>query len=487
MRMKVTAVMSLIVALFATVSLGANYTQFVRVVKREFMRDGKPYYYMGTNFWYGMNLAAEDPGRLRTELDTLFNMGITNLRIMGSSQGPNTEPQRMVPALELDANFTLNRTLLLGLDLLLFEMKKRGMTAVVPLNDFWHWSGGFPQYVRWFCTNDPIPYPGKDVSFDVLVNYTKKFYTCEAATRHYNEFFYLLAHHVNNYSNVSYMDDPTIMAWQIANEPWPTNLGLVYTAWLNSTVNFIKSVDPRHLLSVGIEGMISDPMYLTNSGLWGVDYLTCHLWAQNWGWYDPKDPRTFYYAKVKAKEYLDQHNTSILDKIEKPFVLEEFGLCRDGSSFAPSSTTIYKDMYYDMVFDLVYQMAKNGRASGVNFWAWAGIGRPKNPGGMWKAGDPWLGDPPHEAQGWYSVYDNDTTVQVIVKYAKLMSNITRPKPTPGPGPIKDKSVEYTESIVAAIIGAMLAGVVIVLYLKYHKDTEESDGNSTNKDDNLLLG
>eukprot|EP01022_Parablepharisma_sp_SALTPOND_P011922 TRINITY_DN1519_c0_g1_i1.p1 TRINITY_DN1519_c0_g1~~TRINITY_DN1519_c0_g1_i1.p1 ORF type:complete len:532 (-),score=57.31 TRINITY_DN1519_c0_g1_i1:962-2557(-) len=437
--------------------------EFVKIKGREFIKDSKPYYFMGTNFWYGMNLAAEDPERLGRELDTLASIGITNLRIMGSSQGPDTEPYRMVPSLEIEADFTMNKTVLEGLDLLLSEISKRNMTAVVPLNDFWHWSGGFPQYVHWYCTAEPIPYPNETVPYEVLVNYTKQFYTCDRAIEHYNKFFSFLANRVNSINGVKYKDDPTIMAWQIANEPWPAGLDTVYTKWLDDTIKYMKSVDENHLVSVGIEGLASDPDYKRNSELSVVDYLTCHLWAQNWGWYEPKDPRTFEYAKLMARKYMQAHE-EILKDISKPFVLEEFGLARDNGVYTLGNNTSYKDEYYELIFNMVYEMAKNKKASGVNFWAWAGEGRPPRPGGMWQPGDPWLGDPPHEPQGWYSVYNNDSTVEVIKKYAKLMNEIEG-------GGDEETSVLY-DFICSGALG-MLAGVVgIILHLDY--ENQEKD-------------
>ena len=52
--------------------------------------------------------------------------------------------------------------------------------------------------------------------------------------------------------------------------------------------------------------------------------------------------------------------------------------------------------------------------SGVSFWAWAGEGRPSTPGGYWQRGDALLGDPPHERQGWYSVYDDDREMSELI-------------------------------------------------------------------------
>ena len=51
----------------------ADNSAFVRVENGHFVRDGKPYYYVGTNFWYGAILGSEGQGgdrqRLVRELD----------------------------------------------------------------------------------------------------------------------------------------------------------------------------------------------------------------------------------------------------------------------------------------------------------------------------------------------------------------------------------------------------------------------------------
>jgi mannan endo-1,4-beta-mannosidase len=78
------------------------------------------------------------------------------------------------------------------------------------------------------------------------------------------------------------------------------------------------------------------------------------------------------------------------------------------------------------MFEEVYRRSiePNSLLSGVNFWAWGGEGRPKKPMGFWKAGDDFIGDPPHEAQGWYSVFDNDSsTIKVIRKYTSKMDSV----------------------------------------------------------------
>ena len=67
------------------------------------MLNGHVYYFVGANFWQGMELGVQgakgDRKLLDDELDYLQNLGVTNLRIMASSEGPNTEPHRITPVL----------------------------------------------------------------------------------------------------------------------------------------------------------------------------------------------------------------------------------------------------------------------------------------------------------------------------------------------------------------------------------------------------
>jgi mannan endo-1,4-beta-mannosidase len=74
----------LIITIFTSFSCFAQQG-FVKVSGTHFTIDGKPYQYIGTNYWYGGLLATNgDAGkkRLKTELDFLKAHGVTNLRVM---------------------------------------------------------------------------------------------------------------------------------------------------------------------------------------------------------------------------------------------------------------------------------------------------------------------------------------------------------------------------------------------------------------------
>jgi mannan endo-1,4-beta-mannosidase len=406
---------------------------FIKVLDNRFVLKGKPYYFLGANFWIGMNLGSSGDGgnreRLIRELDRLQKLGITNLRIMALSEGPDTEPYRMVPSSQSSPGI-FNEQVLEGLDFLLAEMAKRKMYAVVCLTNFWPWSGGMSQYISW-ATNEPIPYPmAPNGDWDKFQKYTARFYSMPKAKEMYKNAITTIINRVNKFTNKPYKNDPTIMAWELCNEPRGLNNIQDYLSWIDSTSTYIKSIDTNHLVTIGSEGYTAYRDYAgvefdKAHAFKNIDYTCAHIWIQNWEWYDPKKhEKTFENAKQKALSYLREHAT-ISKKLGKPFVLEEFGIMRDNGSYEVKASTQNRDLYYTIIFEEVYKLAlDSSKASGVAFWAWAGEGRPRVPKCWWKPGDDFTGDPPHEEQGWYSVYDIDTsTHRVIANFASKFNEL----------------------------------------------------------------
>src|SRR5437762_2909320 len=82
----------------------AAINEFITVKGTHFIKGGVPYYFIGANFWAGMNLGSPGPSgdrpRLRRELDRLHALGVNNLRVWAATEGPDSEPWRIVPALQ---------------------------------------------------------------------------------------------------------------------------------------------------------------------------------------------------------------------------------------------------------------------------------------------------------------------------------------------------------------------------------------------------
>jgi len=415
--------------------LSNAHSAFVSVKDGRFVRNGKPYYFVGTNLWYGMNLGTvENAGnreRLVRELDRLQSLGIKNLRILAATEGPSQEPWRIVPALQNSVG-AFDESLLVGLDFLLSEMNLRGMTAVVCLNNFWPWSGGMSQYLFWYGAG-PIPYPPPQPwgNWYIYQRYTAQFYSNRNAIKASHNLIKLILERRNSINGLIYKDDPTIMSWQLANEPRGVNNTVKFQEWIDATALYIKNLDSNHLVTTGSEGETPWPdssglNFVRNHSSPHIDYTTAHIWVQNWGVYDPEDAEGTFNDSVNfMKAYLQDHIQKS-KSLNKPLVLEEFGISRDRNSHNPLSSTYYRDRYYRAVFETVYAAALSEEPiGGVNFWAWSGEAYPLQPyGGYWKAGFPFLGDPPHESQGWYSVYDTDeSTKKVVSEFALKMSEL----------------------------------------------------------------
>lgn len=408
--------------------------RFVQVRGHTFVLDGEPYYFTGTNLWYGMNLGAGlddgDRERLVRELDLLAERGITNLRVLAASEGPAGEPWRVHPAVQ-NAPGEYDEQLLRGLDFLLAEMAEREMKAVLVLNNFFQWSGGMAQYYAW-ASGTEIPYPMQDGNtWDAFQRYVTQFYESPEARRLFLDFVDALVQRENTVTGVAYREDPTIMAWQLANEPRGFDRTEQYLDWVEEAAGFLQEQAPNHLVSLGGEGKIhpfEGTAFERVSRLPVLDYITVHLWIENWGWFDPQQPEeTFPVAIGRAMGYLADH-VSIARDIGKPLVVEEFGVSRDRGDYAPEATTEYRDAYYQIVLEALYKLALEGNvAAGSNVWGWSGEGRPVEPEAFWEPGQPFTGDPPHERQGWYSIYADDaSTLDLLARYAELMEAVGAP-------------------------------------------------------------
>lgn len=379
--------------------------------------DGKEYRYVGTNFWYGPILASEGQGgdrqRLLRELDRLHALGLDNLRILVGSDGERGVTTKVEPTLQ-EAPGVYNDTLLAGLDYLLMEMGKRGMKAVLYLNNSWEWSGGYGYYLE-HAGLGKAPRPN-EAGYEAFKQHVAQFASNKRAHQLFYDYVCYIVGRQNRYTSQLYKDDPAIMAWQIGNEPraFGEEQKQPFAQWLREASELIRSMDEHHLISIGGEGIwgceMDTALYEQISSDPNIDYLTAHVWPYNWQWARQDSlladvPN----ACQKTADYLRPH-FEICRRIKKPLVIEEFGFPRDGFSFSPLSPTNARDQYYQYIFSLV---GSEPAVSGCNFWAWGGEARPQHE--QWQVGDPYMGDPAQEQQGLNSVFDSDTTTLKIIE------------------------------------------------------------------------
>jgi mannan endo-1,4-beta-mannosidase len=411
----------LISFLLLTVSFQGQ--SFIAASKGQLLDRGKPYYFIGTNYWYG-GLIAADPDkrkgidRIRRDLDFLKKNGITNLRLLGAAEGtgPINNVTRVGKPFQTEQGI-FDDLALNGLDIVLDEMAKRGMRAVIYISNNWEWSGGFQQYLIW---NDVISrdWLTKKPNWDTLRDLVSKFYSCDPCKHSYARQAARLVRRTNSINGRRYRNDPTIMAWQIANEPRPMRPAAIpaYTEWISETALQLKRIAPRQLVSIGHEGWIgteSMDVYEQIHADPNVDYLTIHIWPKNWEWFTSgKMSEEYGKFRNETVKYINDH-AAIANKLGKPLVIEEFGLPRDGQSFDTTSMTIIRDRYFSELLSFV---RKEPTIAGANFWAFGGDIRPVEL--WWKAGNEYVGDPPMEEQGLYSVFAYDRSWKAISTHAR---------------------------------------------------------------------
>lgn len=397
---------------------------FVKVQGHQFILDGKPYYFVGTNYWYGSLLGLEKDRkrgveRLRRELDFLKAHGITNLRLMAGAEGTGlmNGVVRVGPPLQPEPG-KFDGAVLEGLDLVLAEMGKRKMHAVIFLSNNWEWSGGFQQYLIWNrVVSDK--WLAEKPSWDELRDIVAQFYTCEACKAGYARQVEFVINRTNKITKKRYIDDATILAWELANEPRPMRPAAngAYTNWVADTAARIKALDKNHLVTIGHEGRIgTESLQLfeaIHSGS-AIDYLTIHIWPKNWGWITGGTLETgFANAMEQTVRYIEE-NAAVAERLNKPLVIEEFGLPRDAMSFDHGSSTLKRDEYFAKVLSSI---RTTPHIAGANFWAFGGLARPFKGQHFWKPGDERTGDPPMEEQGLNSVFDSDATTWTVLRRA----------------------------------------------------------------------
>ncbi len=406
----------------------ADKNDFVRVEGSSFMIGDQPYRFVGINFWHGAWLGADiipsGKERLVRELELLKSYGIDNLRVMASAEQSDMV-MSVVPSFQSKPGL-YDESLLTGLDYLLYEMGRRNMKAILVLNNYWQWSGGMAQYVSW-VTGDSIIDPDATGNWRGFMNFSAGFYDNHSAQDCFFKYLEHIIQRKNTINHLYYFNDPTIMTWELANEPRPhphslqdKSLLTGYYKWIDSTARFIHHLAPNQLVTTGSEGLAGSlhdsTIYFDTHVLPSIDYVTFHLWPKNWGWFiADRQEETLPVVLKNARDYCIKH-MHYAEIMGKPTVLEEFGIGRDKERYLPGTTVTVRDTFLSMIYQIIADHMQSGKpVAGSNLWTWGGEGRSHRDDARWIEGTDFTGDPPQEPQGLNSIFDVDTTTLIIMR------------------------------------------------------------------------
>ncbi len=309
------------------VDRGTQDYRFVRAVGPQLVLDGQPYRFAGTNNYY---LMYKSQYMVDDVLTAAASSSFRVLRTWGSLENGDDDSDSTEdkgdgvyfqywdgtqPAFNDDADG------LEHLDYVVAKAGQLGIRLVIPLVNNWGDFGGMDQYVAWRGGR----------------TYHDQFYTDPVIRQWFTDWIAHLLNRTNTITGVRYKDDPTILMWELANEPRCTGSGQfpaslfcgtqTVTNWANDISTFIKKIDRHHLVSVGDEGFYCLPFRsdwtencsqgvdtLALASLPNVDVMSFHLYPDTWG----KDA-------AWGTQWIQRHFADA-SRVGKPAMLGEFGL-----------------------------------------------------------------------------------------------------------------------------------------------------------------
>ncbi|KAL6315315.1 hypothetical protein AAG906_000409 [Vitis piasezkii] len=357
-RSSLLSVLFLLLALVCEARVLLQSPGFVQTQNTQFVLDGSPFFFNGFNSYWMMNVAA-DPSQ-RNKISEVFGQATASrlsvCRTWAFNDGGNQALQ-ISPGVYDEGVFQ-------GLDFVISEAKRYGVRLILSLSNNYKDFGGRPQYVNWAK------------SAGAPVNKDDDFYTNEVVKGYYKNHVKRVLTRINTITRVAYKDDPTIMAWELINEPrcQVDYSGKTLNGWIQEMATYVKSIDNKHLLTVGMEGFYGDSMpekkainpgyqvgtdFISNHLIKEIDFTTIHAYPDIW--LSGKDDSS---QMAFMQRWTMSHWTDSRTIIKKPMVFSEFGK----SSKDPGYSLSARDSFLNAVYTNIYNFARNGGIGGGLVW-----------------------------------------------------------------------------------------------------------------------
>ncbi|XP_019152773.1 PREDICTED: mannan endo-1,4-beta-mannosidase 7-like [Ipomoea nil] len=324
-----------------------------------FMLHGSPFYGNGFNAYWLMYVAS-DPSQ-RSKISTAFQQARSHDLSVGRTwafSDGGYSPLQYFPG-------SYNEEMFKGLDFVVSEAGKYGIKLILSLVNNYKEFGGKPQYVEW-ARND-----GQSCSSD------DDFFTNPVVKDYYKNHIKAVLTRNNTLTGLAYKDDPTIMAWELMNEPrCQSDLsGNTMQAWIAEMGSFLKSIDNKHLLEIGLEGFYgqsdakkqkSNPNFqvgtdfIANNQIPHIDFATLHSYPDQW-LIGQSDEAQLSFLKTWVRTHIQDAQTIL----QKPIFLAEFGKTTKDPGYNVSA----RNQLLSAVYSAIYASARGGgAAAGGLFW-----------------------------------------------------------------------------------------------------------------------
>lgn len=332
---------------------------FVGVRGTHFVLNGSPYYANGFNAYWLMYMAS-DPSQ-RQFVSNVFRQASSHGLTVARTWAFNDAGDR---ALQVSPG-SYNEQTFKGLDFVVAEARKYGIKLILSLANNYESFGGKKQYVNWARSQ------GRYLSSD------DDFFTDSVVKGFYKNHIKTVLNRYNTINGIVYKNDPTIMAWELMNEPRCTSdpSGRTIQAWIGEMAAQVKSIDQNHLLEAGLEGFYgsSHPEkmsvnpgfnigtdFIANNQIPGIDFATVHAYPDQWISNSNDDAQLAF-----VNNWLTSHIEDAENILRKPLLLAEFGK----SEKDPGYSTYQRDRLFTDVYAKIYSSVKRGGpAAGALFW-----------------------------------------------------------------------------------------------------------------------
>nr|CAB3448018.1 unnamed protein product [Digitaria exilis] len=341
---------------------------FARANGTRFTLAGRPFYSNGFNAYWLMYMASDpaaDRSKATAELEEAARLGATLVRTWAFADGGYR-------ALQVSPG-VYNEDVFRGLDYVTAEAKKRGVHLILSLVNNWDAYGGKKQYVQW--ARDEGHYLNSDDDF----------FTSSVTKGFYKNHVKAVLTRVNKLTGVAYRDEPTIFAWELMNEPrCQSDLsGKTLQAWITEMAGYVKSLDPNHMVEIGLEGFYGESTpdrtqqfnpgsytvgtdFISNNLVPDIDFATIHSYPDQWVPGASSDEQVAF-----MRRWMASHAGDAAAALRKPLLVAEFGWSARsaGDGDVDASAREHRDAYFRMVYDTIYTSARaGGPLVGGLFW-----------------------------------------------------------------------------------------------------------------------
>lgn len=277
---------------------------FVTTQSRYLLLNGNNFYFNGVNQYY---LPFKPQAMVDEILQDASQIGINVIRTWGFADGVGSDGIILQPQPGVYDENAFRK-----LDYVIYAAGLLNIRLIIPLVNNWDDFGGMNKYVEWSST----------------ANVHDDFYIDPQCKDTYKSYLSYVLNRVNTYSGIAYKDDPTIMIWELANEPRceSDTTGARLYNWIEEMASFIKAIDHNHLVATGEEGWYANKGtdwkyngskgadFLRNSQSQFIDICSFHLY-----------PQTYSLSSSDTLTWINEHIDDAHNLIKKPVYVGEFG------------------------------------------------------------------------------------------------------------------------------------------------------------------